>query len=102
MAHIVIHHVITQRLLGRLLIFTRDGGVNAIAVFVGLFAVLFHHILTHHLGEVRRGEGDFWRVIVGVNGFAARLVVLGLGDIPLAQHTRQHNVATCGGTVQRV
>ena len=102
MAHIVIHHVITQRLLGRLLIFARDGGVNTVAVFIGLFAVLLHHILTHHLGEIRRGEGDFRRVIVGVNSFAARLIVLRLGDIAFTQHTRQHHVATRGGAVQRV
>ena len=41
-------------------------------------------------------------MVVGVNGFVTRLVVLCLGDIAFAQHTRQHHVAASGGAVKRV
>ncbi len=100
--HIVIQHVIAYRLLGRLLVFTGNGGVDPITVFVGLLAVAIHHLLAHHFTQVRGGEGDFRRVIAGVDGFAARLIVLCLGDVPFAQHTRQHHVATGGRAIHRI
>jgi hypothetical protein len=40
MVRVVIEHVFTHRLLGGLLVFTRDGGVDAIAVFVGLLGTV--------------------------------------------------------------
>ena len=88
MTHIVIQHVIAYRLLGRLLVLAGNGGVNPVAIFIGLLAVAIHHLLTHHFAQVRRREGDFRRVIAGVDRFAACLIVLRLGDVPFAQHTR--------------
>ncbi|MNF00841.1 hypothetical protein D3C80_1997350 [compost metagenome] len=84
MTHVVIHHVVTHRLLRRLLNFTRDGGSDAVPVFIRLFTVATHHLLTDHFREVRGRESDFWRVIVSVNHIIARLIVLRLADIAFA------------------
>ena len=100
--HIVIQHVIADRLLGRLLVFAGNRGVHPVAIFVGLLAVAIHHLLAHHFAQIGRGEGDFRRVVAGVDGFAARLIVLRLGDVPLAQHTRQHHVAPGCGAIHRI
>ena len=99
MAHIVIQHVIAHGLLSRLLIFTRDGGVNAVAIFIRLLAITVDHLLADHLTEIRRGEGDFRCVVAGVNGFTARLIVLRLRDIAFVQHTCQNNITTRGRAV---
>ncbi|MNE15234.1 hypothetical protein D3C80_1081400 [compost metagenome] len=84
MAHVVIHHVVTYRLLRSLLNFTGDGGVDAVTVFIRLLTVATHHLLTDHFREIRGREGDFWRVIVGVNHIISRLIVLRLADIAFA------------------
>ncbi len=102
MTHIVIQHVIAYRLLGCLLILASNGGVNPVAIFIGLLAVAIHHLLAHHFAQVRGGESDFRRVIAGVDRFAARLIILRLGDVPLAQHTRQHHVATGGRAIHGI
>ncbi|MNP41876.1 hypothetical protein D3C76_1356020 [compost metagenome] len=102
MTHVVIHHVVTHRLLCRLLHFAGDGGVNTIAIFVRLLAIAAHHFLADHFREIRGGEGDFRSVIVSINGFVTRLIVLSLADIAFAQHTRQHHVTTCSRAVEGV
>ena len=102
MAHIVIQHVIADGLLSRLLVFTRDSGVNAIAIFIRLFAIAVNHLLADHFTEIRCREGDFRCVVAGVNGFVARLIVLRLRDIAFAQHTCQNNVTTRGRAVHGI
>ena len=54
----------------------------------GRAAVAVTHIVIQH--------------VIGVDGFAARLIVLRLGDVPLAQHTRQHHVAPGCGAIHRI
>ena len=102
MTHIVIQYVIAHRLLGGLLVFAGDGGIDAIAVFISPLAVAIDHFLAHHFAQIRRGEGDFRRMIAGVDNVVTRLIVLGLGDIAFAQHSRQYDVAAGGGAVHRI
>ena len=100
--HIVIHHVITHRLLGSLLHFAGHGGIDAITIFIRFITVATHHLLANHFSKIRCRESDFRRMVIGINNVAARLIVLRLADIAFAQHTRQHHVTACGGAVQRV
>ena len=101
-AHVVVQHVITYRLLRGLLHFAGDGGVNAITVFIGTFAITVIHLLAHHFAQVRRRESNLRRVIVSVNRLSACLIELLLGDIPFIQHPRQHDVTPRDGTIHRV
>ena len=87
MTHIVVHHVVAHRVLRRLLHFTGDGGVHAIAIFIGLVTIAIHHLLANHFGQVRGREGDLRGVVVSVNDIVTRLVVLALADVAFAQHT---------------
>ena len=86
-------------LLCGLLHFAGDGGVNAITVFIGTFAITVIHLLAHHFAQVWRRESNLRRVIVSVNRLSACLIELLLGDIPFIQHPRQHDVTPRDGTI---
>ena len=41
-------------------------------------------------------------MVIRINGFATRLVILRLADVALAQHTGQHNITTSRCAVKRI
>ncbi|CAH0208479.1 hypothetical protein SRABI106_01696 [Rahnella aquatilis] len=102
MAHIVIEHVGAQGFLRGQLGFLGNGGVNHVAIVISVVAITFHHLLTHHFGQIRRRKLDMWSMIIRHQRLSTRLIVLGLRDVFLIQHTRQYGVATRQRTIVRI
>ena len=92
-ASVVGHESVDHGLLGELLQFAVDGGVDVITVGVGRHAVAFEHFLACHFGGVVRGEAQLRAVVLGAGRLPHGGGPVLLLDIAQRQHTSQNPVA---------
>ena len=100
MTGVIVEHAVEQGQPGGALALGGDCGVDVQTHGVGIFTELFHHLLAHHLPQVRGIQGDFSPVIAGLDRHLGGFVILGLGDLAGFQHATQYHVAASEGALR--